>query len=139
MVFYFFEFFWYFFRNFLPRAGCEWNSVQFFFSLFFHLSHPVWAKNTAGKRFFNFLNFFCYFFGKFLPQAEYERNSGLILFLFLSFSAYLILFCLGIMPERGFLIFLLFFSKFSCWCSVWAEFGFFFSLFRPISSRFGYK
>ena len=45
------------------------------------------------------------------------------------------------MPERGFLIFwifLLFFPEFSCPGSVWTEFGtkIFFSLSRPISSRF---
>jgi len=35
--------------------------------LFFGLSHPVLAKNNAGKRFYNFLNFFNIFFGIFLP------------------------------------------------------------------------
>ena len=63
---------------------------------------------------------------------------------FFSFSAYLIPFWLGIMPENGFLvfwIFLLFFSEFSCRCSIWAEFGpkIFFSLSRLISYRFGKK
>ena len=28
---------------------------------FFGLSHPVWAKNNAGKRFYSFLNFFTIF------------------------------------------------------------------------------
>ena len=41
---------------------------------------------------------------------------------FLSFSAYLILFWRKVMPERGFLIFLLFFSEFSSPGRVWTEF-----------------
>ena len=51
------------------------------------LSHPVWAKKNAGKRFFYFLNFFAIFYPNFLPRIEYKRNSGLkffILFLRLS-------------------------------------------------------
>ena len=43
---------------------------------FFGLSHPVLAKNNAGKRFYNFLNFFTIFFRIFLARVEYERNSG---------------------------------------------------------------
>ena len=48
---------------------------------------------------------------------------------FLCFSAYLIPFWQKIMPERGFLIFLLLFSEFSSPGRVWTEFGtkFFFS------------
>ena len=45
-------FFFYFSRNFLTRVENERNSGQNFFSLFFHLSHPVLAKNNAGKTFF---------------------------------------------------------------------------------------
>ena len=41
-----------------------------FFSLFLGLSHPVLAKNIAGKRFSNFLNFFAIFFGIFLPGSS---------------------------------------------------------------------
>ena len=105
------------------------------------LSHPVLSNNSARKRFFNFLNLFAIFFSNFLARVEYERNSGLYIF-FVYFSAYLIPFSLEIMPERGFLIFcifLLFFSEFSLPGRVWMEFGtkFFFSLSRPISSRFG--
>ena len=51
-----------------------------FFSLFFGLSHPVLAKNNAGKRFFNFLNFFAFFFWNFIARVECERNSGLKFF-----------------------------------------------------------
>ena len=67
-------FFYYFFRNFLARVEYELNLGQifFFFFAFPGLSHPVLAKNNAGKRFFNFLNFF----RNFLPQAEYEWKSG---------------------------------------------------------------
>ena len=55
-----------------------------FFSLFLGLSHPVFAKNNAGKRFFEF---FCHFFQNFLARVEYELNSGLKFFtLFLDLS-----------------------------------------------------
>ena len=72
-----FEFFCYFFRKFLARVGYERNSGRKFFCLFLGLSHPVWARNNARKRFFNFLNFFAIFFPNFLPWVEYERNSRL--------------------------------------------------------------
>ena len=39
---------------------------QNFVFTFFGLSHPVLAKNNAGKRFYNFSNFFTIFFGIFL-------------------------------------------------------------------------
>ena len=82
------------------------------FSLLLGLSHPVLAKNNAGKRVFNFFNFFAIFFGIFLPRPSMNGNRGKKIFL--SFSAYLLPFWLNIIPERGFLIFLLFFSEFSC-------------------------
>ena len=63
----FFEFFCYFFRNFLPRAEYERNSGQKVFPCFLSLSHHVLAKNNGGKSFFNFLIFFFYFFGNLLP------------------------------------------------------------------------
>ena len=80
MVFYNFEFFCNFYRNFLNWVKYERNSGLNFFFLFLSLSHPVLAKNNAGMRFFNFLNFLAIFFRNFLPWAEYERNSGLKLF-----------------------------------------------------------
>ena len=186
--FFIFWIFWLFFGNFLARAENERNSGLKFFSLFLGLSHPVSAKNNAGKRFFNLLNF-CYFFRNCLARVEYERNSGLKFFsrflglshpvsaktnagmrffcfliffaiifgiflpgssmngirdqnFFLSFSANLIPYWLKIIPEIGFLIFwifLLLFSEFSCSGRVGTEFRTknFFSLSRPISSRFG--
>ena len=49
-----------------------------FFSPFLGLSHPVLAKNSAGKRFFKFFEIFCHFFFRnFLNRVVYERNSGL--------------------------------------------------------------
>ena len=51
----------------------------------FGLSHPVWAKNNAGKWFYIFLNFFTIFFRSFPSRVEYERNSG-VKFYFLFFS-----------------------------------------------------
>ena len=106
--------------------GRVWTEFRnkFFFFLFFGLSHPVLAKNNAGKRIFNFLNFFAIFFGIFLPGSN--MNGMWEEHFFLAFSAYLIPFCVKIMPARGFLIFwifLLFFSEFSCQGQVWTEFG----------------
>ena len=58
------------------RAGVQYerNSGLNFFSPFLGLSHPILAKNNAGKRFFEF---FCYFFRNFLAWVQYQRNSGL--------------------------------------------------------------
>src|SRR6266702_3871563 len=72
--FLFFCFFCYCFRNFLSLVKYERNSGLKFFSRFIGLSHPVLAKNNAGKR---VLNFFSIFFHNFLALVEYERNSGL--------------------------------------------------------------
>ena len=58
-----FWFLFYFFQNFHARVEYEWNSGLNFFFLFLHLSHPILAKNNAGKSFFNFLNFLSIFFG----------------------------------------------------------------------------
>ena len=76
---------------------------------FFGLSHPVWAKNNAGKRFYNFLNFFAIFFGIFLPGSS--MNGILEWNFFFTFSVYLIPFSEKIMPGRGIIIFLLFFFR----------------------------
>ena len=72
-----FEFFCYFFWNFLAGVEYERNSGLKFFSPFLSLSHPVLLGNNAGKGFFNF---FCYFFRNFLAGVQYERNSGLKFF-----------------------------------------------------------
>ena len=135
-----FEFFCYFFRNFLPRVGYECNSGRKFFCLFLGLSHPVWAQNNAGKRFFNFLNFFAILFRIFFrgPSMNGIRDWNF----FVSFSTYLIPVSLKIILERGFLIFwilLLFFSEFSCPGRLWMKFRMkiFLSLSQPISSRLG--
>ena len=105
--------FWIFFRNILARDKYERNSGVKFCFHFFGLSHPVWAKNNAGKRFYNFLNFFTIFFSEFsfLGRVWTEFWSEILLF----------------------------FSKFSCTGRVWTEFWskILFSLFRPISSCFG--
>ena len=58
------------FRNFLARVEYERNSGLKFCFHFFGLSHPVWAKNNAGKMFYNFLNFFTIFFGIFFPGSS---------------------------------------------------------------------
>ena len=57
-------------------------------------------------------------------RVEFKRNLGLNFFF--SFSANLIPFWLEIIAKRGFLIFLiflLFFSEFSCPGRIWTEFG----------------
>ena len=60
--------FWLFFSQFSSR-GRVWTEfgTNFFFFLFPSLSHPVFARNNAGMRFFNMLNFFAIYFGIFLP------------------------------------------------------------------------
>ena len=99
----FFEFFCYFFQNFLARVEYELNSGLKFFTLFLDLSHPVLAKNNAGKRFVNFLIFFSIFFEIFLSGLSMNgiRDKKF----FLLFTAYLIPYWLKIMLERDFLIF----------------------------------
>ena len=136
-----FWFFCFFFWNFLARVGYEQNSGLKFFSLFLGISHPVLAKNNAGKRFFTFLNFFAIFFSIFFPRPSKNVNQYKFFF-FLSFSAYLLPFWLKVIPERDFLIFwffFLFFLEFSCSGWVRTEFKtkIFFSLSQPTSSRFG--
>ena len=133
-------FFYYFIRNFLARVEYERNSGVKFYFLLFSLSPPVLAKNNARKRFYNFFNFFTIFFEIFLPGSS--MNGILELNFVFTYLVYLIPFGLKIIPGSGFIIFwifLLFFSEFSCRGRVWTEFWskIFFSLFRPISSRFG--
>ena len=65
-----FEFFCYFFWHFLAGVEYERNSGLKCFSPFLALSHPVLARNNAGKKFFNFLNFFAIIFGIFLPGSS---------------------------------------------------------------------
>ena len=77
LIFWFFS---YFFRNFFSGFEYEQNSGLKLFSPFLTQSHPVLAKNNAGKKFFNFLNFFAIFFWNFLSGVEYERNSRLKFF-----------------------------------------------------------
>ena len=90
-------FFFYFFRNFLAWAEYERNSGLKFFSLFLCLSRPFLPKNNAGMRIFSFFNFFAIFLGIFLPGSSMNGIHEKIFFL--SFSVYLVPFCLKIMPE----------------------------------------
>ena len=129
-----------FFRNFLARVEYERNSGLKFFSNLFGFSHPILVKTNAEKRFYKFFEFFYYFFGIFLPWSSMNgiRDKNFVF----SFSAYLIPFWLKILLGRGFIIFgifLLFYSEFSCLGRVWTKFEtkIFFSLFRPITSRYG--
>ena len=66
------------------------------------------------------MNFFAIFLGIFLlgPSMNWIRDQ----FFFWSFSAYLILFWLKKMLDRGFLIFLIFFFYFFCNCLARVEY-----------------
>ena len=78
-----FEFFCYFFRNFLARVEYERNWGLKFLSLFLGLTQTILDRNNAGIYIFSFLNFFW----NFLARVGYEQNSGLkFFFLFLSIS-----------------------------------------------------
>ena len=74
LIFLIFWIFLQFFWNFLAWVGYELNSGLKFFSLFLGLSHPVLAKNNAGKRFLNFLNLFAIFFKIFFPRPSRNEN-----------------------------------------------------------------
>ena len=132
-----FWFFCYLFCNFLYRVEYERNSGLKVFTHFLSLSHPVLAKNNARRRFYNFLNFFTLFLRIFFPGSS--MNGIRYYIFFFSFSANLIPFWQKIMLGWSFLIFLLFFLKFSCPRRLWTEFGtkILFSPFRLMSSRFG--
>ena len=110
-----------FFSQFSSLAEFEWNSGLNFVFLFYGLSHPVLAKNNAGKRFFNF---FAIFFEIFLPGFQYERNSGLKFF----------------SPYLGLPHFIL------AWNIAWKRFfnflnffAIFFGIFFPVSSMNGIR
>ena len=141
MCFKFSKFFCYFFQNFFARVGYERNSGLKLFSLFLGQSQPVLAKNNTRKRFLIFW-FFLLFFSEFACPSrvwkEFETKN------FLSFSRP-ISFWLEIMPERGFFNFFNFFFNFfrnflaQVECERNLGLKFFFSLSRPILSRFHEK
>ena len=119
-----FEFFCYFFRNFLARVESERNSGLKFYSLFFSLSLPVLVKNNVGKSFLKFWIFF-YFIRNFLARVEYERNSGLNFFCpFLGLSHPV--WAINYTGKRFFnflKFFAIFFLEFSFPGRGWTEFG----------------
>ena len=152
MVFYSFEFFCYFVRNFHAQIEYERNSGLNFFSLFLGLSQPVLAKNNTGKRFFNFSNFF----RNFLARVEYERNSGVKFFSrflglsfrvlaknnagkksfnFLNFFAIFFATFFTVWTMNGIRDYNFFLSFSASFNPFWIEIML--SLFRPISSSFG--
>ena len=65
-----FEFFCYFFWNFLAEVEYGRNSGVKFFSPYLGLSHPVLAKNNAERGFFIILNFYAIYFGILLPESS---------------------------------------------------------------------
>ena len=138
MVFYSFEFFCYFVRNFLFRVEYERNSGLKFFPLFLGLFQPVFDRNNAGINFLKFLNFllfflefsssgwvwmefgtkiFFLFFGLSHPVLV-KNNAGKWYFIFLNIFA---IFVEILFPGRS--------------MNEIREKIFFFTLFPPISSR----
>ena len=134
------EFFCCFLRNFLCLVEYERNLGLKFFLPFSAYLFLFWLKIMAKSGFLIFWIFLLF-------SSEFSWSGRLwtefrTKICFFSFSAYLIPFSLKIMPESVFLIFwifLLFFSELSCPGRVWTECGtkIFFSLSRPILSRFG--
>ena len=107
------EVFWFFFFLFFSQfssPGRVWTEFGTKFFLFLSLSHPVWAKNNAGKRFLIF-QIFLLFFSEFSCPGrvwtEFRTKSFFCLFRPISSP-----FWLKIMPERGFSIFWFFFYFF---------------------------
>ena len=98
-----------FYSKFSSWVEYERNSVLKFCSAFLDLSHTVLGKNNAGKCFFSFLKCFA-IFSEFscLGRVWTEFRTKI----FLSFSPYIIPFWLKIMPEIGFLVFLIFLAIF---------------------------
>ena len=127
--------------SFRGQVWTEFGTKSFFLPFSAYLI-PFWLKIMPERGFLKFLNFFAIFFEIFLPGSSSSEIRAWNIFL--PFTAYLIQFWLEILPERGLLIFwifLLLFLEFSCRGRVWTEFGIkiFFSLSRPISSRFPWE
>ena len=90
---------------------------------------PFWLK-IMPERDFLIVWFFLLFFWNFLAQVGYEQNSGVKFFsLFLGLSHPVLAKYNAGKRFFNFLIFFLFFSKFSCPGRVWTEFGTKFSFF----------
>ena len=79
----FLNFFAIFFRNFLAGVQYLRNSGLKFFP-FPGLSHPILAKNNAGKRFFKFFEFFLLFFSEFSCRGPVSAEFGPKIFFSLS-------------------------------------------------------
>ena len=81
-----FQFFYYFFRNFLARVESERNSGLKFCFHFFGLSHPVLAKNNSRKSFYDFLNIFTIFLEFSCPGRVRTELGTKFFFFFLFFG-----------------------------------------------------
>ena len=122
------------------RVWTEFGS-KIFFSFLANLI-LFWLKIMPERGILIFWIFLQFFFRNFLASVKYERNSGLKFFsLFFGLSNPVLAKNYAGTRFFNFLNFLLFFSEFSCPGRVLTEFRTksFLSLFRPISSRFGYK
>ena len=82
-----------------------------FFAICFRILLPGLDRNIAEQMFFLIFAIFLLFFLEFSSPGRVGIEFGTNIFFF-SFSAYLIPFSLGIMPERGFFYFLNFFAIF---------------------------
>ena len=131
--------FWIFFGIFFPGPSTNGIRDKKFFLAFSAYLITFWLKIMAERVFLIFFIFFL-FFWKFLSRVEYELNLGLKFFcLFFGLSHPVLAKKNARKRFFNFLIFFLFLSELSWLGRVWTEFGTkcFFSLSRPISSRFG--
>ena len=125
--------------------GRVWTEVvtKIFFLPFAAYIIPFWLKIMLEGGFFNFLYFLSFFFWNFHARVENEWNSGInFFFLFLGLSQHVLdRNNAGINFFNLLNFFTIFYFEFSCSVWVGTEFGskIFFSLSRPISSRFGQK
>ena len=119
--------------------GRVWTEFGTKIFLFLCLFQPVFDRNNAGINFFNFLNFFATFFTIFFPGRVWTEFGTKFFFPFFGISHPILAKNNAGKRFFNFFNFLLFFSEFSFRSRLWTKFGtiiFFFSLSRPISSRF---
>ena len=109
----FFEFFCYFFWNFLFRVGLKpIGMIIFIFSLFRHFPSYFGLK-ISYNGVFKFLEFFCYFFGIFYSGLGRNPSERLLLFsLFLGLFHPILAWKEAMMVFSNFLNFFLFFWNF---------------------------
>ena len=119
--------------------GGVWT--EFGTKIFLYLSLPLstrFRQKYCWNKLFSFFEFFCFLFWNFLARVECERNLGLKFFSrFLGPSPPVL--AKNNAGKRFLNFFFFFFQNFHARVNFEPNSGliFFFSLFRPISSRFG--